>query len=233
MGSASKDSILIVEDDRKTASVLSLYLRKEGFDTQEAYNGADALTLFKKRRPIFILLDLMIPKLDGIELCKKVRQESDVPIMMITAKVEEVDRLLGLSIGADDYVLKPFSPREVVARVKAILRRVGHREEVSTQPLSFQGLTLHPEKHKATLHGSPLSLTHFEFKLLQTLMASPGRAFSREALLEKIYPGGEAIVLDRTIDVHIRNIREKIEKNPARPRYIKTVRGLGYQFAEE
>jgi len=233
MGSASKDSILIVEDDRKTASVLSLYLRKEGFDTQEAYNGADALTLFKKRRPIFILLDLMIPKLDGIELCKKVRQESDVPIMMITAKVEEVDRLLGLSIGADDYVLKPFSPREVVARVKAILRRVGHREEVSTQPLSFQGLTLHPEKHKATLHGSPLSLTHLEFKLLQTLMASPGRAFSREALLEKIYPGGEAIVLDRTIDVHIRNIREKIEKNPARPRYIKTVRGLGYQFAEE
>jgi len=232
MGYSSKDSILIVEDERKTASILSLYLQKEGFDTVEAYNGIDALSLFKKQRPIFILLDLMIPRLDGIEVCKKIRQESDVPIMMITARVEEVDKLIGLSIGADDYVVKPFSPREVVARVKAILRRAGHRQEVSTKTLSFQGLILYPEKHKVTLHGSPLALTHLEFKLLQTLMASPGRAFSREALLEKIYPRGEATVLDRTIDVHIRNLREKIEKNPARPRYIKTVRGLGYQFAE-
>lgn len=230
---SKRGTILIVEDDRKTAGILSLYLRKEGFDTLETDDGLEALALFKRRRSIFILLDLMIPRLDGIELCKKIRQESDVPIMMVTAKVEEVDRLVGLSLGADDYVVKPFSPREVVARVKAILRRTAHRDEALSKILSFEGLTLHPEKHKVLLHGEPLQLTHLEFKLLSTLMAAPGRAFSRDALLERIYPRGEAVVLDRTIDVHIRNLREKIEKNPAKPRYIKTVRGLGYQFADE
>jgi DNA-binding response OmpR family regulator len=233
MSQSPRGTILIVEDDRKTASILSLYLRKEGFDTVEAHDGLEALSLFRKARPIFVLLDLMIPEPDGIEVCKTIRQESDVPIMMVTAKVEEVDKLVGLSIGADDYVVKPFSPREIVARVKVILRRARKGEERTGKPISFRGLILYPEKHKVTLDGSPLSLTHFEFKLLQTLMASPGRAFSRETLLEKIYPRGEAVVLDRTIDVHIRNLREKIERNPARPRYIKTVRGAGYQFAEE
>jgi DNA-binding response OmpR family regulator len=233
MSQSPRGTILIVEDDRKTASILSLYLRKEGFETVEAYNGLDALSQFKKVRPIFVLLDLMIPEPDGIEVCKTIRQESEVPIMMVTAKVEEVDKLVGLSIGADDYVVKPFSPREIVARVKVILRRARRGMEPPGRPISHRGLTLYPEKHKVTLDGNPLSLTHFEFKLLQTLMASPGRAFSRETLLEKIYPRGEAVVLDRTIDVHIRNLREKIERNPARPRYIKTVRGAGYQFAEE
>jgi DNA-binding response OmpR family regulator len=233
MDLSSKESILIVEDDRKTASVLGLYLQKEGFDTLEAHNGIDALSLFRKRQPIFVLLDLMIPKLDGIEVCKKLRQESDVPIMMITAKVEEVDKLVGLSIGADDYVVKPFSPREVVARVKAILRRFRRRETSSLKPYSFQGLVVDPEKHKATLHGTLLRLTHFEFQLLATLIAAPGRVYSREALLEEVYPRGEVNVLDRTIDVHVKNLRQKIEKNPARPRYIKTVRGIGYQFAEK
>ena len=233
MDPSSKDAILIVEDDRKTASVLSLYLQKEGFDALEAYNGIDALSLFKKRRPIFVLLDLMIPKLDGIEVCKEIRRESDVPIMMVTAKVEEVDRLVGLSIGADDYVVKPFSPREVVARVKAILRRFRRRDTDSIKLCSFQGLIVDPAMHKATLHGTPLQLTHLEFTLLATLMAAPGRVFSRETLLERIYPGGEVNVLDRTIDVHIKNLRQKIEKSPARPRYIRTVRGIGYQFAEK
>lgn len=230
---AERGSVLIVEDDRKAAGILSLYLRKEGFETVETHDGLEALALFRKRPWRFILLDLMIPHLDGIELCKKIRQESEVPIMMVTAKVEEVDRLIGLSLGADDYVVKPFSPREVVARVKTILRRTERREEILPAPLSFKGLTLYPEKHKVLLHGNPLPLTHLEFRLLFTLMSSPGRAFTRDLLLEKIYPKGETIVLDRTIDVHIRNLREKIEKNPAKPRYIKTVRGLGYQFAEE
>jgi DNA-binding response OmpR family regulator len=233
MDPSSKEAVLIVEDDRKTASVLSLYLQKEGFDTLEANNGIDALSLFKKRKPIIVLLDLMIPKLDGIEVCKRIRQESDVPIMMVTAKVEEVDRLVGLSIGADDYVVKPFSPREVVARVKAILRRFRRGAEGPLKPYSFQGLIVDPHKHKATLHGTPLQLTHFEFKLLVTLMAAPGRVFSREALLDEVYPRGEVNVLDRTIDAHIKNLRQKIEKSPARPRYIKTVRGIGYQFAEK
>ncbi len=233
MGRSSKDSILIVEDDHKTASILTLYLQKEGFETIEAYNGIDAISLFKKHQPVFVLLDLMIPKLDGIEVCKKIRQESDVPIMMVTAKVEEVDKLVGLSIGADDYVVKPFSPREIVARVKVILRRSQRREEGSLKPFSFKGLTVDPEKHKVILNGVSLQLTHFEFMLLARLMVAPGRVYSRETLLEDIYPGGEVNVLDRTVDVHIKNLRQKIEKNPARPRYIKTVRGIGYQFAEE
>lgn len=233
MDHASKDSILIVEDDKKTASILSLYLQKEGFDTIEAYNGVDALSLFKKRQPVFVLLDLMIPKIDGIEVCKKIRQESDVPIMMVTAKVEEVDKLVGLSIGADDYVVKPFSPREVVARVKVILRRFQRKEKNPVNSISFQGLVVDPQKHKASLNGDVLQLTHHEFKLLATLIASPGWVFSRETLLDELYPRGEINVLDRTIDVHIKNLRQKIEKNPARPRYIKTVRGIGYQFTEK
>lgn len=236
MGPPFHGPILIVEDDRKTASILSLYLQKEGFETVEAYDGMAALSLLKKHRPIFILLDLMIPYLDGIEFCKKVRQDSqdsNVPIMMVTAKVEEVDKLIGLSVGADDYVVKPFSPREVVARVKTILRRARPADPTAKNPLSFKDLRVDPEKHKVSLSGTPVDLTHFEFKLLLALMVHPGHVYSREALLEKIYPVGEVNVLDRTIDVHIRNLREKIETNPAKPRYIKTVRRLGYQFAEE
>ncbi|MFI5304742.1 MAG: response regulator [Nitrospiria bacterium] len=233
MDHTSKDPILIVEDDKKTASILSLYLKKEGFDTIEAHNGVDALSLFKKRHPVFVLLDLMIPKIDGVEVCKKIRQESDVPIMMVTAKVEEVDKLVGLSIGADDYVVKPFSPREVVARVKVILRRFQLKEKNVAKPISFQGLTVDPGKHKANLNGMTLQLTHLEFNLLTTLIAAPGRVFSRESLLDVIYPKGEINVLDRTIDVHIKNLRQKIERNPSRPRYIKTVRGIGYQFTEK
>jgi DNA-binding response OmpR family regulator len=232
MDHLSKESILIVEDDRKAASVLGLYLQKEGFDTIEAANGTDALALFKKRRPVFVLLDLMIPKLDGLEVCKRIRQESDVPIMMVTAKVEEVDKLVGLSIGADDYVVKPFSPREVVARVKTILRRVRRTGGKDHAPYSVKGLVVDPAKHTATLDGTPLTLTHFEFQLLSTLIASPGRVYSREALLDEIYPAGGINVLDRTIDVHIKNLRHKLEKDPARPRFIKTVRGAGYRFAE-
>jgi DNA-binding response OmpR family regulator len=231
MEHSPKESVLIVEDDRKTASVLSLYLQKEGFDTIEAANGADALALFRKRRPVFVLLDLMIPTLDGLEVCKRIRQESNVPIMMVTAKVEELDKLVGLSIGADDYVVKPFSPREVVARVKAILRR-SRRTGEPAAPYSVQGLVVDPARHTATLHGTQLPLTHFEFQLLAVLIASPGRVFSRDALLDEIYPRGGVNVLDRTIDVHIKNLRHKIEKDPARPRFIKTVRGAGYRFAE-
>jgi DNA-binding response OmpR family regulator len=226
-------TVLIVEDDRKTASILSLYLRRDGFHTVEAHTGPEAFSFFKKHHPAFILLDLMVPQLDGIEVCKKIRQESDVPIMMVTAKVEEVDKLVGLSVGADDYVVKPFSPREVVARVKTILRRARPRPETALKPFSFRGLEVDPQKHKVTLNGARVGLTHFEFRLLLTLIASPGQVYSRDELLEKIYPRGEVNVLDRTIDVHVRNLRRKIERKPTRPRYIKTVRGMGYQFAED
>lgn len=225
--------ILIVEDDRKTASLLSLYLQREGFDTREAYDGYEALSIWRRHPLTFILLDVMIPRLDGIEICRRVREKSDVPIMMVTAKVEEADRLAGFSIGADDYVIKPFSAREVIARVKAILRRAQPINAAATGPISFNGLEVNPNKHSVTLNGAAIQLTHFEFKLLLTLITQPGQVYSRETLLEKIYPMGEVAVLDRTIDVHIRNLREKIERDPSRPNYIKTVRGVGYKFAEE
>ncbi|NKE70301.1 response regulator transcription factor [Candidatus Manganitrophus noduliformans] len=225
--------VLIVEDDRKTAALLSLYLQREGFDTREAYDGEEALSIWMRHPLTFILLDVMVPRLDGIEVCRRVREKSDVPIMMVTAKVEEADRLVGLSTGADDYVTKPFSPREVIARVKAILRRAQPINAAASGPLSFKGLEIDTKKHSVTLNGVPIQLTHFEFKLLLTLITQPGHVYSRETLLEKIYPMGEAAVLDRTIDVHIRNLREKIERDPARPNYIKTVRGVGYKFAEE
>jgi len=228
----SRGLILIVEDDQKTASILRLYLEDEGFEILEASDGAQALSLWKAHHPDFILLDWMIPSLNGIEICRFIRSQSDTPIMMISAKVEEEDRLRGLSAGADDYVVKPFSPREIIARMRAILRRTQVRKSVPTT-FSSRGLVVDPEKHKVTIGGVPIALTHSEFRLLKSLISSPGKVYSREALLETLYPNGEANVLDRTVDVHIRNLREKIEADPARPAYIRTVRGLGYQFAEE
>lgn len=153
--------------------------------------------------------------------------------MMVTARVEEADRLVGFSIGADDYVVKPFSPREVIARIKAILRRAQPINATATGPTSFKGLEVDPKRHKVTRNGVPIQLTHFEFKLLLTLITQPGYVYTRDLLLEKIYPQGETVVLDRTIDVHIRNLREKIERDPSRPDYIKTVRGVGYCFFDD
>ncbi len=226
------DKILVVEDDKKTASLIKLYLEREGFQTVIAYDGRQALELAEQHRPIFVILDLMLPLLDGWEVCRRLRQSSDVPILMLTARGEEIDRVSGLALGADDYVVKPFSPRELVARVKAILRRgrleVPDREKV----LSFEELTLDLEKHKVTLEGRPVLLTPHEFKLLQTLMAAPGKVFAREQLLDRLYSRNEATVIDRVVDVHIGKLRQKIEKDPSNPRYILTVRGIGYQFAE-
>ncbi len=226
------DKILIVEDDKKTASLIKLYLEREGFQTTIAYDGRQALELAERYQPIFVILDLMLPVLDGWEVCRRLRQSSDVPILMLTARGEEVDRVSGLTLGADDYVVKPFSPRELVARVKAILRR--GRPEASDQEkvLSFEHLTLDLEKHKVTLEGRPILLTPHEFKLLQTLMAAPGKVFVRKELLDRLYPRNEATVIDRVVDVHMGKLRQKIEKDPSNPRYILTVRGIGYQFAE-
>jgi DNA-binding response OmpR family regulator len=231
----SKDSgpVLIVEDDRKTASLVALYLEREGFKTIAAHDGDEALKLAERYKPIFVVLDLMLPKLDGWEVCRTIRRASDVPILILTAREEEMDRVLGLSLGADDYVVKPFSPRELVARVKAILRRTrsASREEPKTL-LSFGRLVLDAQKRRVTLNARPISLTRFEYNLLSTLMASPGRVFSRDELLASLYPSGEAVI-DRVIDVHIGKLRQKIEDDISNPRYILTVRGLGYRFADE
>ena len=224
--------ILVVEDDKKTASLIKLYLEREGFQTVIAYDGRQALELAGRYQPIFVILDLMLPLLDGWEVCRQLRQSSNVPILMLTARGEEIDRVSGLTLGADDYVVKPFSPRELVARVKAILRR-GQPEAPGLQKvLSFEDLTLDLAKHKVTLEGRPVPLTPHEFKLLQTLMAAPGKVFAREELLGRLYPGNEATVIDRVVDVHIGKLRQKIEKDPSNPRYVLTVRGIGYQFAE-
>ena len=224
--------ILIVEDDKKTASLVALYLEREGFKTVIAYDGQQALELAQRHSPIFVILDLMLPLVDGWEVCRQLRKSSDVPILILSAREEEVDRISGLTLGADDYVVKPFSPRELVARVKAILRRGRLATTKNKKLLSFEGLGLDQEKRKVTLNGNPVLLTPHEFSLLQALMSSPGKVFTRDKLLAHIYPRHEATVIDRVIDVHIGKLRQKIEKDPANPKYILTVRGIGYQFIE-
>ncbi|PLX83920.1 MAG: DNA-binding response regulator [Desulfuromonas sp.] len=224
--------VLIVEDDRNTAALVATYLEREGFRTLAAGDGEQALLMARRHRPLIVILDVMLPRVDGWEVCRRLRGESDVPILMLTAREEEVDRVLGLSLGADDYVVKPFSPRELVERVKAILRRARPAPPAAGAPLVHGALRLDPEKHKVTLEGRPVELTASEFKLLFALMSAPGRVFSRDELLGRFYRHGEAVV-DRVIDVHIGKLRQKIEPNPAEPRYIVTVRGFGYRFAEE
>jgi len=225
--------ILIVEDDKNTSKLVATYLEQEGFSTIVAYDGERALTLARLKNPGFVILDVMLPKVDGWEICRELRKFSDVPILMLTAREEEIDRILGLSLGADDYVVKPFSPRELVERVKAILRRTQPRKPFidSYSILQHGGLTLDPQKCKVTLGEKKISLTTSEYKLLHILMASPGQVFSRDALLAKFYEHGETVV-ERVIDVHIGKIRQKIEKNPSKPKFILTVRGFGYSFTE-
>jgi DNA-binding response OmpR family regulator len=225
--------ILIVEDDKKTASLIALYLEREGYETVVANDGAQALDLARRHKPVFVILDLMLPAVDGWEVCRQLRQSSDVPILILSAREEEVDRVSGLTLGADDYVVKPFSPRELVARVKAILRRGRLATPRDSKPLSSRNLVLDQEKRRVTLDGDPVLLTPHEFNLLLALMSSPGKVFTREDLLAHIYPRREAIVIDRVVDVHIGKLRRKIEKDPSDPKYILTVRGVGYQFLED
>jgi DNA-binding response OmpR family regulator len=225
------DPVLIVEDDKNTASLVALYLEKEGFRAIQAYDGQQALELARRYNPAFIILDLMLPKVDGWGVCKELRRSSDVPILILTAREDEMDRVIGLSLGADDYLIKPFSPRELVARVKAILRRAKPDRPKSTGPFTYRDLHLDAEKYRVSLKGQPVSLTASEFKLLNVLIAAPGRAFLRGELLNHLYPGGEAVI-DRVIDVHISNLRQKIEEDPSKPQYILTVRGIGYKFAD-
>ncbi|MDH3866984.1 MAG: response regulator transcription factor, partial [Desulfobulbaceae bacterium] len=204
----------------------------EGFQTAVVHDGEEALNMIKTSNPGFVILDIMLPKIDGWEVCRRLRSFSDVPVLMLTAREEEIDRVLGLSLGADDYVVKPFSPRELLERVKAILRRARPVQSPKVKLLCKGGLVLDPEKLKVTLHGRIISLTSHEYKLLYALMRSPGRVFSRSELLDHFYQHGE-VVVDRVIDVHIGKLRQKIEMDPARPQYIQTVRGFGYRFTDE
>jgi len=221
--------VLVVDDDVKTVELVKLYLDRDGYRVLTAYDGVEALRLARESHPDLIVLDLMLPGIDGLEVCRTLRTESDVPIIMLTAMTTDQDRLTGLDLGADDYVTKPFSPRELAARVRAVLRRLpGERGPAE---IKHDQLTVNFVKHEASLAGRPLNLTPVEFKLLGVLVKEPGRVFSRAQLIEKAL-GYDFDGFDRTIDVHILNLRRKLEPEPNRPRYIKTVYGAGYKLLE-
>ena len=226
------DPILIVEDDRNIASLVEQYLTAAGFSTLRAHDGAEGLRQARERRPRLVILDIMLPAMDGWEVCRELRKSSNVPILMLTAREDEMDRVVGFSLGADDYVVKPFSPRELVERVKAILRRAGPSRPVEPGILVRGPLTLEREKHKVCRDGAAVALTPSEYKLLCRLMTAPGRVYSRSELLNDLYDH-EVAVIDRVVDVHIGKLRQKIEDDPSNPALILTVHGIGYCFSDQ
>ncbi|MDJ0668137.1 MAG: response regulator transcription factor [Desulfobacterales bacterium] len=228
----ARPSVLIIEDDRNTAALVALYLERDGFQPLTAEDGEAGLALALKHRPVLVILDLMLPNMDGWEVCRQLRRHSEVPVIMLTARGEEIDRVAGLTLGADDYVVKPFSPRELVARVKAVLRRARAPEAPAETLLTHADVHLDLDKRRLAVGGRTVSLTPHEYALLETLMARPGRIFTREELLRGLYPAGDAVVIERVVDVHIGKLRQKIEPDPAKPRHILTVRGIGYRFAD-
>ena len=223
--------ILIVEDEEKLAKLLKDYLMQSSFNTEIIANGVEVVPYVQENRPDLILLDLMLPGKDGMEICKEIRLFSNLPIIMVTSRVEEIDRLLGLELGADDYICKPFSPREVVARVKAVLRRAGGPKNTPTTKLVLdeKRLVLDEARLQATLHGNDLELTTVEFKLLHLLAANLGRIYSRDQLMDNIY-SDQRIVNDRTIDSHIKKLRKKIAEHNPGEELIGSVYGVGYKF---
>jgi two-component system alkaline phosphatase synthesis response regulator PhoP len=221
--------VLVVDDDAKTVELVKLYLKRDGYRVLTAYDGIEALRLAREGHPDLIVLDLMLPGIDGLEICRTLRTESDVPVIMLTAKTTDQDKLVGLDLGADDYVTKPFSPKELAARVRAVLRRLpGER---GPDQIKHGELTVNFIKHEVFLSGKPLNLTTVEFKLLAALVKEPGRVFSRAQLIENAL-GHDFEGFDRTIDVHILNLRRKLEPDPGHPKYVKTVYGAGYKLVE-
>ncbi len=228
MGGMSDGRVLVVDDEEIVRDVLTRYLEREGFRVEAAADGEAALELAARSRPDIVVLDLMLPKVDGLEVFRRLRDLWNVPVMMLTAKGEEIDRLVGLELGADDYVSKPFSPREVVARIRAILRR-GDRGGSDGAPLVMGRLEIDRDRREVRRDASPLHLTRKEYDLLELLASHPGRTFTRTDLLEKVWDfawDGDS----STITVHIRRLREKIEDDPSEPRHLVTVWGVGYRF---
>ena len=226
-----KGTILVVDDEPKIVKQARDYLEKEGFRVVVATDGQEALAAARHEQPDLIVLDLNLPEMDGLEVCRELRRWSDVPIIMLTARVEEADRLIGLELGADDYITKPFSPRELVARVRAVLRRV--RGGVHQPGMIRAGdLEIDLRGHRVTRSGEPLRLTRTEFDLLALLAQHPGQVFAREQLLDRLH-GIAYEGYDRSIDAHIKNLRRKLEPDPAEPHYVLTVYGIGYKFSDE
>ena len=224
--------ILVVDDEKAIVDILKFNLTREGYEVITAYDGPEGYEKATKENPDLILLDVMLPEMDGLEVCRKVRATSNVPIIMLTARGEEIDKVLGLELGADDYCTKPFGVRELMARVKANLRRSFSeipKSETDSEVLNFTGLSIDLGKYEARKDGNVLDLTFREFELLKFLASSPEKIFSRETLLEKVW-GYEYCGDGRTVDVTVRRLREKLEDNPAEPKYIMTKRGIGYYF---
>lgn len=222
--------ILVVDDEKRILSLLDAYLVQQGFQVTTATNGRDALFIARHEKPDLIILDIMMPEMDGYEFMRQHRKERETPVILLTAKVEEDDKVIGLELGADDYVTKPFSPRELISRVRAVLRRTG-QSLPQMEIFRIGGITLDRESHLVTLDEAIVDLTPSEFDLLATLMSSPGRTFTRLELLDQIQDTA-FVGYARTIDVHIKNLRAKIEDNPRQPRYIETVYGVGYRFTK-
>jgi DNA-binding response OmpR family regulator len=226
--------ILLVDDEQPVQKLLSYPLEKEGYEVVPAFDGQEALTNFEEGQFDLVVLDIMLPKMDGLEVCRRLRAKSSVPIIMLTAKAEEIDKVLGLELGADDYITKPFSMREFRSRVRAALRRaeMAPDRDLDEEPLVRGDLTIDFSKRSTELDGTPVDLTYVEFEILAVLARHPGRVYTRDMLLDRVW-GDSAFRDQRTIDVHIRHLREKLERDPKNPCYLLTVRGVGYRFRDE
>jgi DNA-binding response OmpR family regulator len=224
-------SILIVDDEQPIVDLVASYLAAEGFACHRAFDGPSALTLARVIRPDLVILDVMLPGLDGVEVCRRLHQETAVYVLMLTARADEVDKLIGLSVGADDYLTKPFSPRELVARVKAILRRARTPAASGGErpTLQFGVFSIDPERREVQRRGSQIELTAREFDLLYAMASYPGRVFTREELLQRVW-GPDFAGIDRVVDVHVGTLRRKLEEDPSEVPLVQTVRGVGYKF---
>ncbi len=223
-------TILVVEDEESFIEALSIGLGREGFRVQVARDGADALEMFDAVRPDLVLLDVMLPRISGIDVCRELRKRSKVPIIMVTAKGSEIDTVVGLEVGADDYVTKPYRVRELVARMRAVMRRSEHREDdLTTDAVVVGDVSLDPEKHEVHIRGQLTSLPLKEFELLHVLLANAGRVLTREQLIDRVW-GSDYVGDTKTLDVHVKRLRAKVETDPSNPERIVTIRGLGYKF---
>ena len=234
MPQKNSQRILLVDDEESVQKLLTYPLQKDGYEVEVANDGQEALQKFSEANFDLVVLDIMLPKIDGLEVCRRLREMSAVPIVMLTAKDEEVDKVLGLELGADDYITKPFALREFRSRVKAALRRaeMSSQSLQTSEPLELGGLRIDFAKRSVTVNNEPARLTYVEFEILAKLASHPGRVFTRTGLLDEIW-GDSAYRDPRTVDVHIRHLREKVEENPKDPHYIFTVRGVGYSFRDQ
>ncbi len=225
--------VLVVDDESAIVDAVAYNLRKEGHTALRASDAEECLTAVRTQQPDLIILDVMLPSASGFDVCRLLRKQgTTTPIIMLTARAEETDRVVGLELGADDYVTKPFSMRELMARVNSVMRRSAPEAADAKQMVQARGVTIDPVRHKVTVEGRTVELSLREFDLLRFLAARPGQVFTREVLLDRVW-GADAVVEERTVDVHIRWLREKIEREPSQPERILTVRGVGYKFAEE